>query len=250
MNGEKPTSNVIDNHVHVGWYLDGYHSPREIWNAAISAGVNEIAVSSTSTCAEKYKLVVREMKELIRISNGRVSPILWITPRMLRTYGIRFMLHSKIEWKGVKMHWLAHPEWGRNKTLLQRGLNIVKQLNVPLLLHSGVQDSCQPHLYSQICKKMKDTTIIIAHGRPVEQTLELLKDYDNVIVDTAFMPIEDVNLLVKKGYAARIAFGTDTPIQLLFDSSKPLAQHIQNTIKEISEVLPYQSSNILDHKIY
>ena len=52
---------MIDNHVHVGWYTDGYHSPKEVWQAELDAGIDEIAVSSTSTCAELYKLVVREM---------------------------------------------------------------------------------------------------------------------------------------------------------------------------------------------
>lgn len=28
---------MIDNHVHVGWYTDGYHSPKEIWQAELEA---------------------------------------------------------------------------------------------------------------------------------------------------------------------------------------------------------------------
>ena len=28
---------IIDNHVHVGWYRDGYHSPKEIWEAETAA---------------------------------------------------------------------------------------------------------------------------------------------------------------------------------------------------------------------
>ena len=54
---------MIDNHVHMGWYTDGYHSPLEVWQSEQEAGIDEIVVSSTSTCAELYKLVVREMRE-------------------------------------------------------------------------------------------------------------------------------------------------------------------------------------------
>lgn len=46
---------MIDNHVHIGWYADGYHYPKSVWMAEIEAGINEIAVSSTSTCAELYR---------------------------------------------------------------------------------------------------------------------------------------------------------------------------------------------------
>ena len=66
---------MIDNHVHVGWYTDCYHSPMEVWQAEREAGVNEIVVSSTSTCAELYKLVVREMRELICLGGSRVHPL-------------------------------------------------------------------------------------------------------------------------------------------------------------------------------
>lgn len=56
---------IIDNHVHVGWYRDGYHSPKEIWEAETAAGVDEICVSSTSTCAELYDIVIEEMIEFL-----------------------------------------------------------------------------------------------------------------------------------------------------------------------------------------
>lgn len=251
MNGEKQIFRAIDNHVHVGWYSDGYHSPKEIWSSVVFAGINEFAVSSTSTCAEQYKLVVREMRELQRLCGEKVHPILWLTPRMMKTYGIRYMLHSKVKWKGIKMHWLAHPEWGRNERLLQQGLSIVKQLRVPLLLHSGEQDCCQPHLYAPICRELSDTTIVIAHGRPIDQTIELLEEFQNVVVDTAFMPTEHVVNLVEKGFEDRIAFGTDTPIQLVYDDSKSVSVHVKNQIEElVAELPPPIISKILSNNLY
>ena len=75
---------IIDNHVHVGWFTDGYHSPKEVWNSAIAAGINGMVVSSTSTCAELYKDVRRELRELKRLGGDRVHPVLWLTPRMLK----------------------------------------------------------------------------------------------------------------------------------------------------------------------
>lgn len=242
---------IVDNHVHVGWYSDGYHSPEEVWNAVIPSGIDEIAVSSTSTCAEKYKLAVREIQELMLLGGERVHPILWITPRMIKDDGIQYMLHSKIRWKGVKMHWLAHPEWSKNVQLLQGALDIVKQLNVPLLLHSGDDDCCQPRLYAPLCKELCDITVVIAHGRPIGQALDLLKNFQNVIVDTAFMPTEHVVELVEKGFEDRIAFGTDTPIQLIYDDTKPLTFHIKQQIEELKSSIPSEiTAKILSNNLY
>lgn len=248
MNGEKRMVHIIDNHVHVGWYSDGYHSPQEVWNAITLAGIDEIAVSSTSTCAEKYKLVVREMRELQRMGGNKVHPILWLTPKMLRTYGIRYMLHSKIKWEGVKMHWLAHPEWGKNEKLLNKGLKIVKQLGVPLLLHSGNQACCQPYLYEPICRNMPCTKIIIAHGRPIDQTLDLLRNFENVMVDTAFMPVDDAKKIISEGFASRIFFGTDTPIQMMYTNhNTPLSTIIKDNINDFKGIL---SDNMFDRCPY
>lgn len=85
---------IIDNHVHVGWYRDGYHSPKEIWEAETAAGVDEICVSSTSTCAELYDIVIEEMIELKRLEGSKVHPILWITPQMLKSEEIDKMFLS------------------------------------------------------------------------------------------------------------------------------------------------------------
>ncbi len=75
---------IIDNHVHVGWYRDGYHSPKEIWEAETAAGVDEICVSSTSTCAELYDIVIEEMIELKRLGEEvRCTPSSGLLPKCL-----------------------------------------------------------------------------------------------------------------------------------------------------------------------
>ena len=38
---------MIDNHVHVGWYTDSYHSPSEVWQAELEAGIEEIIIVAT-----------------------------------------------------------------------------------------------------------------------------------------------------------------------------------------------------------
>ena len=242
---------MIDNHVHVGWYTDGYHSPKDVWQAVQEAGIDEIAVSSTSTCAELYKLAVSEMRELIRLGGPRIHPLLWLTPRMMKTWGIRYMLHSKIKWQGVKLHWTAHREWYYNKKILHNALEVARWLQVPVLLHTGEFKECRAGVFMDICSQFNDLTFVLAHGRPLQETLEVLTRCTNVYVDTAFMPINDVATIVQNGYANRLLFGTDAPINTIFFPNTSTTDYISQCLLSLEKVVPKESFHtIMSNSIY
>ena len=242
---------MTDNHVHIGWYTEGYHSPKEVWQAEQDAGIDEIAVSSTSTCAELYKLVVREIRELIHLGGSRIHPILWLTPRMMNTWGLSYMLHSKIRWQGVKMHWKAHREWYYNKKLLHNALEIARWIEVPVLFHTGDFKECKASVFMDICSQYNDLTFVLAHGRPLQETLEVLTRCTNVYVDTAFMPINDVATIVQNGYANRLLFGTDAPINTIFFPNTSTTDYISQCLLSLEKVVPKESFHtIMSNSIY
>lgn len=226
---------LVDNHVHVGWYKDGYHSPSEIWKACQRAGIDEIVVSSTSTCAELYKNVVQEMKELIILGGSHVHPVLWITPRMVKSYGLSYMLHSKVKWQLIKMHWGAHREWYYNRRLVSKVLNVSRKKDLPVLLHTGEFKECEANVFENICKQNPDLLFILAHGRPIQQTIDLLEKYSNVFVDTAFMPAKNVKKLIDKNLISRILYGSDIPINGLFCPGIKESDFILDQIKTIKK---------------
>lgn len=242
---------MTDNHVHVGWYTNGYHSPFEVWQAEQEAGIDDIVVSSTSICAELYKQVVREMRELIRMGGSRVHPLLWITPRMMKTWGIRFMLHSNIRWEGVKMHWKAHREWYYNRPLLAQALDVARHLQVPVLLHTGDFKECHASVFLDICLQHRDLTFVLAHGWPVDEAMDVLVKCNNACVDTAFMPISDTVTLVQNGFTKRILFGTDAPINLLFYKDMTTAEYIKSCLIALQKELPPSIYNkIMSNQLY
>lgn len=242
---------MIDNHVHVGWYTDGYHSPKEVWQAELDAGIDEIAVSSTSTCAELYKLVVREMLELISFGGSSIHPILWLTPRMMNTRGLSYMLHSKIRWQGVKMHWKAHREWYYNRNLLHNALEVARWLEVPVLFHTGNFKECKASVFGDICKQYNDLKFVLAHGRPLDETMGIMDECPNVFVDTAFMPASQVKELADAGLSDRILFGTDAPINLIYYKDVSIANYIRNCLTELQNALsPEQFKLIISNKLY
>lgn len=242
---------IIDNHVHVGWYTDGYHSPKEVWITLQEAGVEEIVVSSTSTCAELYKLVVKEMLELTILGGPHVHPLLWLTPRMMKTWGIRYMLHTKIKWQGIKMHWEAHREWYYNRKLTLQALEIARKLKVPVLLHTGNFKECHAGVFKPLCMENPDMTFVLAHGRPIDEALDVLKSCSNSMIDTAFMPPQEVLQIAECGFSNRLLFGTDTPINLLFHVKMTSTAYIKSCIVSLQEVLPQSIYNkIMSNKVY
>lgn len=221
-----------------------------MWKAEQDAGIDEIVVSSTSTCAELYKLVVREIRELVRLGGSRIHPLLWLTPRMMKTWGISYMLHSKIQWQGIKMHWAAHHEWYYNQKLLLGSLEVARKLQVPVLLHTGEFKECRAGVFFNLCKQNNDLTFVLAHGRPIEETKSILIECPNVYVDTSFMPFEQIKELVDAGFSKRILFGTDAPINLLY-YEESTSDYIKKNLVELQKILTAkQFEIIISNKLY
>jgi predicted TIM-barrel fold metal-dependent hydrolase len=246
---EKRNKDMTDNHVHIGWYTDGYHSPLEVWRAEQQAGIDEIVVSSTSTCAELYKLVVREIKELNKLGGSRIHPILWITPKMMKTWGISYMIHSRVRWEGIKLHWQAHREWYYNNKILHNALEVARWMQVPVLLHTGDFKECHAKVFLDVCKKYDALDFVLAHGWPIDETMDVMSQCPNVRVDTAFMPAEDVKLLCDNGFAERVLFGTDAPINLLFYKDMSTVEYIRWCISNLKDALtPEQFEIVMNNK--
>lgn len=241
---------IVDSHVHVGWYTDGYHSSKKVWQAEKDAGIDEVVVSSTSTCAERYKLVVKEMRELIRLGGNRIHPILWLTPRMMKTWGLNYMLHSRVRWQGVKMHWEAHHEWYYNRKLVHNALEVARWLQVPVMFHTGEFKECHAGVFSDICKRYDDLTFVLAHGRPIDETLDVMTKCHNTYVDTAFMPVSHIVALADAGFENRILFGTDAPINLLYCNEMSTSDYIRNCYENIRKAIPDKYRQILTNKLY
>lgn len=242
---------IIDNHVHVGWFTDGYHSPKEIWGSEMAAGVDGMAVASTSTCAELYKDVCRELRELIRFGGEKVHPILWLTPRMLKlNYPLPYMLHSKIKWQGIKLHFESHPEWSKNRALLNKALDVAKLLDVPVLLHTGNFEVSHAGRFKDVIQDHSEQTFILAHGRPIEEAIDVLLSCPNTYVDTAFMPMSDLQKLVEEGLTDRILFGTDAPINKVFFKEIDTSMYIRDTINQTYKILGDKADGIFSRCIY
>ncbi|MCH5347211.1 MAG: amidohydrolase family protein [Muribaculaceae bacterium] len=241
----------VDNHVHVGWYSDGYHSPHEVWHALRKAGILKACLSSTSICAELYHNVKTEFFQLFALAGREnIKPILWITPRMIKKkWPLEYLFNSKIEWYGIKLHYIAHPQFANSNFLETNYILIAKRLgNVPVLLHTGEWDTCRAAVFQQIIVDNPDLTFVLAHGRPIHETIFLMKRYPNVWTDTAFMPIEYVKKLKEEGLTARTMFGSDAPINRIYYPDLSTEEYLKARIAEVKGIAPEILSNCVYDK--
>lgn len=227
---------MTDSHVHVGWFVDRYHAPDKVSKSLRNIGVDTIAVSSTSTCAEEYDLILHEFSWLYEEWQENLFPVLWVTPKMLQGNGLKKLLDSDINWKLIKMHWYAHPEFYNNSALIDCLLCNEKLKALPMLLHTGEFPECHASVFSHLIETHTERNFILAHGRPLLETTQILRQYPNVFVDTAFMPISHIQQLITLGLSNKIIWGSDTPINLHYVSNLATEEYLSQRLKELKTI--------------
>lgn len=229
---------MIDSHVHFGQFYDRYTSALELSCFMKEVGAERYAVSSTTMCEENYEKVVGEFRQLISLDGEKVIPVLWITPQLLLEHKESVFLDSGINWRCVKIHPALCPNvWNGNSELNDTLLSIVRELKVPLLIHTGETEGCNPRLFESIVKENADITFILAHGRPLNDTQDLMLKYPNVYADTAFMPVQSIRQLVDCNLTDRVLWGTDFPIIRHYQEGVDLVPWYEGILAELISVI-------------
>ena len=229
---------IKDSHIHLGHFYDQYTPPTELKDYLDSVGVECFAVSSTTICAGRYDKVINEVKELKRICNNRLRPVLWILPQMLIDGGLNLFMDSDIQWRCLKIHPQLHPTiWLNYSSELQQVVSLSSELQVPLLIHTGEKEGCNPLLYEKAFADYPYVTFILAHGRPLHETITMMKKYLNVWVDTAFMPTENIVMLCNERLSDRVLWGTDYPIPKYYYPNMDMKDYYLNLVNCLKEAV-------------
>lgn len=221
-----------DSHIHVGQFREIYTSPYELVGFLDNVGVDHFAVSSTTIWEENYEKVLSEIHELLSLAPNRIAPVLWITPVMLENGGLDIFIGSNIDWKCVKVHGV-HP-WTDEG--IQHCVDVARQLHVPLLFHTGGFEQCEAGVYKPIITKNPDVVFILAHARPVDQTIEVMQQCPNTWADTAFTPKDAISKLVANGFSDRLLWGTDYPIARSYYADQDCMALYHNKLDQLRRI--------------
>lgn len=225
---------MYDIHIHVGNFNDGlYFSPEEISRDMNALNVERYYFSSTSTGSIPFRYVKNEIEELISLSEGRAIPFLWVSPGMLK-HSANLKPYFFREFAGIKIHGLQG--WQPYGKEIRRVFGIARDKNLPVMLHTGVDEICRAGAYMKICSEFHDVKIILAHGRPVNECIDMMKECPNVLCDTAFMPVNDILKLKNENLIHRVLWGSDFPIMRYFFRI-PAEDYYRNNINEARSAL-------------
>lgn len=239
----------FDAHIHVGQFRELYESPKELVAFLSSVGVSRFAVSSTTTCEENYRKVIDEFKQLLTIANDSCIPVLWVTPNMIRTWAVFSMFDKGIKWKCLKIHPKLHStEWGNGSYNINFVASMASALRIPVLIHTGEIAGCYPFDFKEIISRRFDVTFILAHGRPITQTIDIMKEFPNVWCDTAFMPIENIGKLCEEKLSERVLWGTDYPISKYYYPQEDMKTYYLGLLQQLKSTINRDDYERITHQ--
>jgi len=215
---------MTDSHVHIGQYEDVYYDPFEIMDIVMSAGMEAMSFSTTSSCRENilYPEIEKEITAFlsgISYSAETVRPFFWFIPDYINQNITIENAFNVIPYKGIKIHPFAHI-WNfddlRHIETLHNLFDYADRHCLPVLIHTGHSEVDRADRFERFIREYHSTKCILAHCRPLDTTIEMLKKYDNVYCDTAFTTETELRTIVFAGFEKRIIFGSDFPITHFF----------------------------------
>lgn len=220
MNTGKGRSNMQDFHVHTGHFKGKlYFSPQEVADGMKALNIERYYFSSTSTGSVPFSDIKREIELLVELSGGRAVPFLWVSPDMLEQ-SHDLSAYFFCDFAGIKIHGYHH-DWNPNGEPLRRVLAIARDKGLPVMFHTGGRESSDAGVYMNICREFHDVRIILAHGRPIDECITVMKECPNAWADTAFMPTKHIVRLKDEGLISRVLWGSDFPVMRYFGDNPP-----------------------------
>ncbi len=229
---------MTDYHVHIGQFNKEYYDAHKVFDTIVSAGVgiDYVRYSSTSSCRYDVELfrIEEEIMYAQQYSDYRLTliPYLWFVPKYAEQgIDVRSAM-SSFDYCGIKIHSYAQ-HWDLENTAHRKCLDNIfgwaDDMKKDVLIHCGVDKCCLPSRFEQFFGAYPNARIILAHSRPLDDTISMLQKYSNVYCDISYTPQDDVIRLTQTEYKHRILFGTDFPITHYW------AHHLHNETISLQE---------------
>lgn len=220
----------FDYHVHIGQWQDKYFSAKEVFSNLQKQGKVGCICMSTTSCAplhpddkkeiiSLYEKVRNEVKDALLAAKELhfdAKAYYWVVP-LFHFSGITFeQVFAEVpEYCGLKIHPRSHnwnPEISERSELITQAFKFAEENDLPIILHTGVSEDDSPCLYETWYKDFPAVRVTLAHCRNLKEVLYLFDKYPQLNGDTAFIPQENLEYLLKNGYEKRLVYGSDYPI--------------------------------------
>ncbi len=224
---------ICDCHVHYGQFKEDYYDPKKIVQWFDELGIDKVGIMPVGTSWDCN--FNRDQKILASLPVDRFVPYLWVSPEMVDTDST-LKLYDTLNYKVIKMHAYAIKEWDTMPDRIRTVIEVAYKKQVPVMFHTGGWRGSNAIQFYKFCREYPEVTFILAHGKPISQTLTVLKGAKNAYVDSSFMPNESIKLICDAGLSTRILFGTDFPIMKTFWPEISLIDWYRNNVTELIQI--------------
>lgn len=204
---------LCDAHVHVGRYKQWCFPPEYIVACMKRLNIKKWAVSSTSTPAKGFKTARAELEACMALAPGCAVPVLWVTPQMLQA-SRDLTQYDVMAYAALKVH--GFDAWDAQQRGISRLCAIARERHWPVLFHTGGAKECEAGMYGNVCAAFPGVSVVLYHGRPVEQAIDVCKRFPNAWIETSFMPMTWIKRTVREVGPERILFGSDFPLDAVY----------------------------------
>lgn len=140
-----------------------------------------------------------------------------LTDQKIKTIVYEYLLQriTNINYFGFKIH-TRFNYWDIKNTNVKIIFDVIceyaKSYNMPILIHCGPDECDSPKRFLDWFLIYNDVSFVLAHLRPAEDTIMVMKKCKNVWTDTAFASEDSIKFANKEGMGDRVLYGTDYPI--------------------------------------
>ena len=235
---------ISDSHIHIGQFYETYYEPLEILRIVAEQGVKSCVYSSTTI--DKYSKIEKEISATTKtISPSKFKPYFKFVPSYIEKGINAKNAFEDLPYKGIKIHPRLE-KWDFSNKKQAKALHLLfgyaSENKIPVLIHTGHDSFEKPELFEPFFIEYPSVKFTLAHCRPVYESIAMFALYKNVYGDTAFLPKEDLQKIVKEGFGKRIVLGSDFPITHYFavkygkhKSKWTLQKQYAVDVKEIKE---------------
>jgi predicted TIM-barrel fold metal-dependent hydrolase len=229
---DKIAPKICDCHVHYGQFREDNYEPKQIIKWFDELGIGKVGIMPVGTTwASDFN---RDQKIMASLPTARFVPYLWVSPEMVDT-DPTLKLYDTLNYKVMKIHAYAIKEWDKLPDKISTVIEVARNKKVPVMFHTGGWRGSNAIQFYKFCREYPEVTFILAHGKPISQTLTVLKGAKNAYADSSFMSNESIKLICDAGLSHRILFGTDFPIMKTFWPEINLLDWYRNNVIELIE---------------
>ena len=217
----------FDHHIHIGQFNDKYFQPHSVIETLYKNGIKGCWFSSTTSCLgwldnkTKDMLISHVHDEIIEALETAkklhfdAKPLYWVIPqRHFEGESISEVM-ANLPYAGFKVHTRAH-NWNIKESqigiLFTEVCKYAQKNNMPIVIHTGSEECENPQKLKKWFTDFSTVKFVLAHCRPLDIVIQILKQYNNVFGDSSFVSKETLEKINQSSFYERILYGTDYPV--------------------------------------